>query len=125
MNKIDIIKNTVHREIEKYFFKKKEIAGEDKLYADLGIYADDMEELIYALSKSLGFEEYEFWKLFIKRGYYSPPEVDMSFLPKIFHIDIGKLLQGEIVYHTIESKGKDITVDELIGLLEDITNREN
>ena len=122
MDEISNIKIVAYNKIKEYLSHKKDIEGEEKLYTDLSIYGDDFEDIIHELANIFKFDENNFWKIFIEKGYYSPGEINMK-LPKIFYIDIGKLLKGKIVYQTIDSKGKDITVDELIQLLQEVTKK--
>ena len=99
------------------------------LVKDLSIYGDEFEEFIFELSKQLQFSDEDFFKLFDEKGFYSPSEFysklsDIVKLPKIFYIDLGKLLKGKIEYVDIdkknEKKGKDITVGELVQLLKEL-----
>jgi hypothetical protein len=122
MDEINNIKIAAYNKIKEYLSHKKDIEGEEKLYTDLSIYGDDFEDIIHKLANIFKFDENNFWKIFIEKGYYSPGEINMK-LPKIFYIDIGKLLKCKIVYQTIDSKGKDITVDELIQLLQEVTKK--
>jgi hypothetical protein len=122
MDEISNIKIVAYNKIKEYLSHKKDIEGEEKLYTDLSIYGDDFEDIIHELANIFKFDENNFWKIFIEKGYYSPGEINMK-LPKIFYIDIGKLLKGKIVYQTIDSKGKEITVDELIQLLQEVTKK--
>lgn len=84
MSNIFDIKSTVFTEIEKYFLYKKNIENEQKLYTDLGIYGDDLEEIIHSLANILKFNELDFWEEFTQNGYFSPGEINISFLPKFF-----------------------------------------
>ena len=65
------------------------------------------------------FDANVFFELFDKKGFYNPSEFYLK-LPKIFYINIGKLLKNKIAYQTIDSKGRDITVNELVQLLQEI-----
>ena len=86
------------------------------LLKDFNVYGDDFKELIEELSHELKFDIDTFYNLFDKEGFYSPSESYLR-LPKIFHINIGKLLKGKIIYQTFNNKGDDITANELIQLL--------
>ena len=111
------IKDAVYNKLREY--TSKPIADDKKLVKDLSIYGDDFEELIEELSKQLRFDIDAFYDLFDKNGYYYPSEFYLN-LPKIFYIDLGELLKGKIVYRTHEEKGRDITVGELIQLIENL-----
>ena len=101
-------------------FPNKNISDNAYIYKDLRIYGDDFEELIHSLSKQLNFDMTNFYNQLKLNGFYNPPETYID-LPEFFYIDIGKLLKGQIVYHTLESKGKDIRVGELIHMLEKLS----
>jgi len=122
MYKVNSIKDMIYNEIKAYSNSNNNIDNKNKLYSDLGIYGDDLEDMIYTLSQDLNFDVYMFWELFIKKNYYSPSEVDISYIPKIFFLDIGSLLKGKIKYNKPNSNfnGKDITVSEIIDLIETI-----
>ncbi len=115
---MSVIRNLVYKKLGEY--KNISISYEYKMYKDLSIYGDDFEELIEELSSEIGFDINNFFDVFERSGYYNPPEIYLN-LPKIFYIDIGELLKGKIVYRTIDTKGKDITVGELIQMLEHFT----
>jgi len=119
---MNVIKNIVYAELKKY--STKFISDEDKLLKDLSIYGDDLEELVSSLSKELKFDIYDFFNLFDKKGFYSPSEFYLK-LPKIFYINFGKLLKGKIAYQTIDNKGQDITVDEFIRLLIEVSDNNS
>lgn len=116
---MNVIKDAVYTELKKY--TPKFIVDEDKLLKDLSIYGDDFEELVSSLSKELKFDIYDFFNLFDKKGFYNPSEFYLK-LPKIFYINFGKLLKGKIAYQTIDNKGQDITVDEFIQLLIEVSD---
>lgn len=97
----------------------KNISDNTYIYKDLRIYGDDFEELIYDLSKQLNFDMINFYNLIELNGFYNPPEIYIE-LPEFFYIDIGKLLKGQVVYLALESKGKDISVGELIKIIKKI-----
>ena len=111
-------KKTIYHKLQEYTHKY--LADDKKLVRDLSIYGDDFEELIEELSKKLRFDMDAFYDLFDRNGYYYPSEFYLN-LPKIFFIDLGELLKGKIVYQTHEKKGRDITVRELIQLIENLT----
>jgi len=101
-------------------FPNKNISDNNAyIYKDLRIYGDDFEELIHNLSKQLNFDMANFYNLLKPNGFYNPPETYID-LPKFFYIDIGKLFKGQLEYHTIDKKGKDITVGELIELIHEV-----
>jgi len=113
---MDAIKDSVYKKLKEY--KKITINDDTFILKDLSIWGDDFEELIEDLSKELNFDMYKFFELFEEKGYYNPPETYIN-LPKIFYLDICNLLKGKIVYHTIETNGKDITIRELIELIKE------
>jgi len=117
---MNVIRDTVYRKLQEY--RHIPVSDEKGICKDLSIYGDEFEELIEELSNEIKFDIKNFFDLFHKKGFYNPSEFYLK-LPKIFHIDIGKLLKGEIVYQTIDSKGNDITVNELIQLLQEITKK--
>ena len=110
---MNVVRDKVYSKLQEY--RHIPISDEKKLCQDLSIYGDDFEELIEELSNELKFDTNTFFDLFNKNNFYSPSEFYLK-LPKIFHIDIGKLLKGKIEYRTIASKGNDITVHELIQI---------
>jgi hypothetical protein len=117
---MNVIKDIVYRKLQEY--RDIPISDEKRICQDLSIYGDDFGELIEELSNELKFNINSFFNLFDKKNFYNPSEFYLK-LPKIFHIDIGKLLKGKIVYQTIDSKGNDITVNELIQLLQEIIEK--
>jgi len=98
-------------------YTSQEITVEKKLFKDLRIYGDDIEELIYELSNELDFNVVVFWDSFIEYGFYSPSEIYLN-LPKFFYIDLKELFfYFRIVYRTPIEMGNDILVKELIELI--------
>jgi len=117
---MNVIRDTVYRKLREY--SHIPVSDEKRIYKDLSIYGDDFDELIEELSNEIKFDINIFFDLFNEKNFYNPSEFYLK-LPKIFHIDIGKLLKGKIAYQTIDSKGNDITVNELIQLLQEITQK--
>lgn len=114
---MNVTKDTVYQTLQEY--TRKPISDENKLVRDLSIYGDDFEELIEDLSRKLQFDMNTFFELFDKQSFYNPPEFYLK-LPKIFYLDIRELIKGKIVYQNIDKKGKDISVRELIDLIEEV-----
>jgi len=107
-----------HKLIE---YTSKEVTLEKKLFNDLKIYGDEFEAFIYELSKEMNFDEVAFWKSFMSHGFYNPPETYLN-LPKIFYLDLKELLfHFKLEYRDPIERGKDISVDELIGLVNNIS----
>ncbi|CAA6814958.1 MAG: Unknown protein [uncultured Sulfurovum sp.] len=110
-----MIEKKIHNKLSEY--TSKEVTVDKKLFNDLKIYGDDIEELIHELSKELTFDEIEFWNSFMRHEFYNPPEIYLN-LPKVFYLDLKELLfHFKLEYKDPIKTGKDISVDELIELV--------
>ena len=99
-------------------YTSKSIGSNKKLFDDLRIYGEDMEDLIQELSKELSFDEREFWNIFMENGFYNPSELYLN-LPKFFYLDLKELLfHCKLKYKNPRDRGKDISVKELYELIE-------
>lgn len=102
-------------------YTSKEVTLEKKLFNELKIYGDEFEALIHELSHELNFDEVAFWNSFKKHGFYNPSEIYLN-LPKIFYLDVKELLfHFKLEYKDPLKTGKDISVDELIELVNNIS----
>ena len=111
-----MITKNIYNKLAEY--TSKEITLDKKLFKDLKIYGDDLEEFIQELSQELDFDEIEFWKSFENLGYYNPGEIYLN-LPKFFYLDLKALFFNfKIKCRDPKDTGKDISVKELCELIE-------